>query len=84
MLHPIVCYLPFHPGLLDHGNGPVGHLQGGWAKPDRERNAGFHGECCWFGAVISLSHLVAGDRLSAELPEEEATQCRQQDAKAEE
>lgn len=65
MLHPIFCHLPLYPDLLDHGHGPAGGLQGGWAKSDRERSADFHGERGWVGAVAELPHLVAGDRLCA-------------------
>lgn len=76
VLHPILCDLPFHPGLPDHGYGLAGCLQGRQPEPDRECSAGCHGECGGPGSFVELQDVVAGDRFGTELTEEETAQCR--------
>lgn len=58
--------------------------KGGRGQPDGERRADRHGQRGGPGAGAQLPDLVAGGRLGAKLSEEEAAQCRQQDAQAQE
>lgn len=76
MLHPILCDLPFHPGLLDHGHGLTGCLQSRQPESDRECCSDCHGECGGLGSTVELQDMVAGDRFGTELTEEETAQCR--------
>lgn len=84
MLRAVLHPLHRRAGLSRHRHGAAGRLQGGWREPDSERGADRHRQRGWPCSAAQLQDVVAGDRLGAELAEEEAPQCRQQDAQAEE
>lgn len=77
---------PLHPGagLPHHRDGAAGRLQGEQRESHRERSADRHWQRGGTRPAVELQDVVAGDRLGAELTEEEAAQRRQQDAQAEE